>query len=641
MFAEILLLLTALAQWTPSEQMKTVNIGDVVPSPDGKMAAWTQSRAVIDTEKSELSTHIFVGAIDGSRRMQLTRGEKSASSPQWSADSKSIYFSSDRDGKTQVYRISLSGGEAEKITSVADGIGSYEVSPDGKLLALTAVPADPERERRVREKRDVVVIDGTSRNAVLWVVASDGKGELKRLTAGARHVSGLEWSPDSRRVAFTDFPNPDADDSRHSDIGEVDVESGKLRALVATADSEGQPRYSPDGRYLAYTTANRKRGIAPTRIALLTIANGESRTLPASENDSPLLMGWMPDSKTLLYMEPRRTRGVVYSLPIDGPAKVVVNPPRGVFGMPRLSADGKFMVSSYQSPTEAPEAFALTISPMKSTKLSAANEKSPKHPFGETKAITWKSKDGGEVEGLLTLPVGYQSGQRYPMVVNIHGGPSGVFGESYIGGMGQYPIASFAAKGYAVLRPNPRGSTGYGVKFRQSVIKDWGGNDFQDIMSGVDKVVADGIADPAKLAVMGWSYGGYMTYWTVTQTDRFKAAAAGAGITNHVSMYGTQDIPSVYEDYFDAAPWEDEKQYLDRSPLFHVAKAKTPLLIIHGALDPRVPPSQASEFYTALKRRGVETQMVTYPRTQHGPREPKFVQNIMERHLDWVEKHLR
>ncbi len=639
MFAEALLV-AALAQWTPAEQMKVATVGEVFPSPDGKFAAWTQTKAVIETDKSEQHTHIFVGAIDGSRRFQLTRSDKSATTPRWSPDSKFVYFASDRDGKRQIYRIAMAGGEAEKLTSLPDAVSSYDLSPDGKSLAFTLVPASAETEKRAKEKRDFKVIDDTPRNAVLVVLPSSGKGEPKKLTNGAQHVTQVEWSPDSRRLAYVQVPNPDADDARHSDIYEVEVESGKARTLAATTDSESNPTYSPDGRFLAYTTANRKRGIVPARIALVTLATGDSRPLPATENESPSLIGWSADSKKLIFAELRHTRGAIYAMPVDGPPARLINPP-GMFGPPHLSRDGATLFSSYQTPTEAPEAYALTLSPMKSVKLSAANEQAPKHALGATKVITWKSKDGREIEGLLTLPAGYESGKRYPLILNIHGGPSGVFNENYIAGAGLYPIASFAAKGYAVLRPNPRGSTAYGQAFRQAVAKDWGGRDFEDIMTGVDKVIADGIADPSKMAVMGWSYGGYMTYWTVTQTNRFKAAAAGAGITNHVSMYGTQDIPSAYEDYFDSAPWEDEKQYLDRSPMFHVKNAATPLLILHGALDPRVPPSQAFEFYNALKRKGVETQMVTYPRTQHGPQEPKFTQNIMERHIEWVEKHLQ
>jgi dipeptidyl aminopeptidase/acylaminoacyl peptidase len=203
-----------------------------------------------------------------------------------------------------------------------------------------------------------------------------------------------------------------------------------------------------------------------------------------------------------------------------------------------------------------------------------------------------------------------------------------------------YPIASFAARGWAVLRANPRGSTSYGLPFRAANFNDWGGADYQDLMSGVDHVIAMGVADPNKLAVMGWSYGGYMTNWVVTQTSRFKCAAAGAGLSNLISMWGTNDIPTTLDDYFDGAWFEQPDGYIKMSPLAHIKNATTPQLILHGQADIRVPTSQGYEMYTALKRKGVPTEMVTYPRTPHGPQEPKFVLDIMQRHIDWVAKYI-
>ncbi len=642
MFANSFLIIALVAQWTPAEQMKVARVDAPAVSKDGKWAAWTETRMVLEAEKSEQRTHVFVAKTDGSRRFQLTRGDKSANSPQFSPDGKQIYFASDRDGKRQIYRIALAGGEAVKVTSLPDGFSSYEVSPAGKPIALTAVPSDPDRERRVKEKRDFRVVDESFRNALLWTVPADGTGSPRRLTNGAEHVSQFDWSPDSRKIAFVTTPTPEADDSRHSNITEVDVESGKTSVIENAPASANAPRYSPDGRYLVFSRTSEKGRLEPTRLALLDRRTSQTRELPPTENESPVVLNWTPDSKSLLVWESWRTRSAVYVVPVDGPVRVFGRVDRGVTQPPVLDDAHTVAVGVYQTPDAAPEVHVHRLSENKLVPLSAANASAPKHPLGETRVIQWKSKDGGDVEGLLTLPTGYERGKRYPLIVNIHGGPAGVFSEAFLASSsGGYPIASFAAKGYAVLRPNPRGSTAYGQKFRRAVLQDWGGRDFEDIMTGVDKVIADGIADADRMAVMGWSYGGYMTFWTVGQTQRFKAAAAGAGITNHVSMYGTEDIPSVYEDYFDGPPWEQEKIYREQSPLFHVGKVTTPLLILHGAQDPRVPPSQGMEFYRALERRGVKTQMVLYPRTAHGPSEPKFIQDIMERHLAWVEEHLK
>jgi dipeptidyl aminopeptidase/acylaminoacyl peptidase len=225
-------------------------------------------------------------------------------------------------------------------------------------------------------------------------------------------------------------------------------------------------------------------------------------------------------------------------------------------------------------------------------------------------------------------------------VLNIHGGPASVFSDTFIGRPGVYPLASFAARGYAVLRPNPRGSGGYGHTFRTANINDWGGKDYEDLMAGVDHIISIGVADPDRLAVMGWSYGGFMTSWVVTQTSRFKAAAVGAGVTNLWSFMGTADIPGFLPDYFNGNPWEVFENYQKHSPLSYVKSVKTPTLVLHGEADVRVPVSQGYEFYNALKRLGVTTKMVTYPRAPHSVQEPKFILDIGQRHLDWLAKYL-
>ena len=237
-------------------------------------------------------------------------------------------------------------------------------------------------------------------------------------------------------------------------------------------------------------------------------------------------------------------------------------------------------------------------------------------------------------------PAGYEAGKKYPLVLIIHGRPGGALSlESFIGRFSVYPLASLASLGYAILRPNPRGSSGYGKSFRFANIDDWGGGDYEDDMAGVDHVISMGVGDPEHLAVMGWSYGGYMTSWIVTHTNRFKAACVGAGVTNLWSFTGTSDIPGFLPDYFGGEPWEQFQAFAKHSPITFIKNVKTPTLVLHGEADIRVPTSQGYEFYHALKTLGVTTKMVVYPRTQHGPREPKFVLDIAQRNIDWVEKY--
>jgi dipeptidyl aminopeptidase/acylaminoacyl peptidase len=377
------------------------------------------------------------------------------------------------------------------------------------------------------------------------------------------------------------------------------------------------------------------------RIVLLTLGDMKSRELPPTSDESPALDAWARDSSKIYFSEGLRTRAALYAMPVDGPPSVVFQPVRGTFGQGvTFNRAGTYAGLAMQAPDEPVEAYVMQVSSMKPVRVSAANVDLPKTGIGETRVIRWKSKDGKEIEGLLTLPVNYHKSKKYPLILNIHGGPSGAFNETFIGASGLYPIASFAARGWAVLRANPRGSTNYGLPFRASNVNDWGGGDFEDLMSGVDAVIQMGVADPNRMAVMGWSYGGYMTNWVITQTNRFKCAAAGAGLSNLISMWGTNDIPTTLDDYFDGTWYEQPERYIKMSPLAHVGNVTTPELVLHGEADIRVPTSQGYEMYHALKRKGVPAEMVVYPRTPHGPQEPKFVLDIMHRHIDWVAKYL-
>ncbi len=652
----VLVLLCAIAvasetptEWTPTLQMKVVGVSGVLPSPDGSHVVWTQNEALMEGDKSEFITQIHFGKTDGSIAVQLTRGAKSASVVGWSPDGAHVYFSSEREGKPTLYRISTRGGEAETVYAMEGSASNWQLSPDGRWVAFTGLGKNEAREKAVKAKEDWVVLDDTPRNASLWVVpAHPGKAAeagARNLIAAGYHVRDFDWSPDGRFLAYTHGPRPDADDARFADISEVEVESGKVLVLASEPVTESSPLYSPDGRFLVYV---RKLGSSRTdgdRIMLLDRAKpvgnpDRLRELPRTHDESPSLVDWLADSRAVLFEESQGTRRGLFRMPIDGPPEPVMVPQQGIASGLALNGGRLWVGFTRQSAKDAPEAFVAELATGRQVQVSQANSRLTMPPLGDTRLITWNARDGRSIEALLTLPVGYQQGQRYPLILNIHGGPAGVFPQSFIGANGLYPIASFATKGYAVLRANIRGSSGYGADFRKMVIQDWGGADFQDLMAGVDHVIAEGIADPEKLAVMGWSYGGYMTFWTVTQTGRFKAAAAGAGITNNLSMWGTQDIPTVFEDYFGGTPYEAMQVYLDRSPMYHVAKAKTPLLILHGQRDDRVPPGQAYEFYNAMKRQKVPAKMVVYPRTPHGPREPKLMLDVMNQHLAWAEKYV-
>ena len=313
----------------------------------------------------------------------------------------------------------------------------------------------------------------------------------------------------------------------------------------------------------------------------------------------------------------------------------------GVITDVSLSRGGERVAFVFQASDVPPEVYASSLGDVGSSRrcLSAIHEGVPRPAMGRTERLSWTSADGLGIEGLLTYPVGYKEGRRVPLVLQIHGGPAGVHQEFFTGRPGIYPTQIFAQRGYAVLQPNPRGSTGYGKDFRFANVRDWGYGDYEDLMSGVDRAIALGVAAPDQLYVMGWSYGGYMTSYLVTRTERFRAASMGAGLSNLVSMVHTTDIADYLVAHMGTELWENYALYEKHSAIYRVKHVTTPTQVIHGAEDLRVPFTQGQEFYRALRRRGVATEMVVYPRTPHAPREPKYMMDVSRRILDWFEKH--
>ncbi|MGI8742519.1 MAG: S9 family peptidase [Bryobacteraceae bacterium] len=632
--------------WTPEFSMQVQTIGAVVPSPDGEWVAYTQSKPIIEGERSETVSQVYLARSDGSRRFQLTRGEHGSSAPAFSKDGRYVYFTSDRSGKSNVYRILAEGGEAEKLTDFKGSLGEYRVSPDGKSVAFVGHEPSPDAEKAAKEKRDFKVVDQELENFALYVIPAEADAKSKRLQKkvfeAKYHIANFDWSPDNRSIAFEHWPGPLADNWTRADIAEVDVTTGALKELASTKAAEAGPHYSPDGRYLAFEKSTEPaRWPGEMHIALMSRSNGTVRLLHETFDDKPTVLGWSGDSRNILFTEAKKTRRAVYTMPVDGPPKALYEPAKGVLTSAALDLTGTHLGFSYETPSEAPEAYVMAMKGGAPRRISRANDDLPKLPLGDTQVIHWKGADGLDIEGLLTYPAGYEAGKKYPLILNIHGGPTGVFAENYIGRFSIYPLATFASRGYAILRPNPRGSGGYGKKFRFGNLSDWGGKDYEDDMAGVDHVIAMGVADPDHLAVMGWSYGGFMTSWIVTHTNRFKAACVGAGVTNLWSFTGTADIPGFLPDYFGGEPWDQFKAFTEHSPMSFVKNVKTPTLVLHGESDVRVPTSQGYELYHALKRMGVTTKMVVYPRTPHGPREPKFILDIAQRNLDWTDRYAR
>jgi dipeptidyl aminopeptidase/acylaminoacyl peptidase len=405
---------------------------------------------------------------------------------------------------------------------------------------------------------------------------------------------------------------------------------------------DSKPRYAPDGKRIVFASDNGDTKHAFLQDFYIMPSNGGEAKKLAETHDrySSQITGWSSDGKEIYYLELYKTSQKLFALPIDGRKPRMITKGPGAYSASAFRKDGRTMAYVYQTTELPPDIYISDSEDLYPIKLTAVNAQYPRYPMAVTEIISWKSSDGQEVEGLLTYPVRYQKGQRYPLILNIHGGPTGVFIQSYTAASSIYPIQVFAEEGFVILRPNPRGSAGYGSEFRFANYGDWGFGDFEDVMSGVDKVIEMGVGHPDRLCVMGWSYGGYLTSFIVTKTDRFKAASVGAGFPDLISFTGTTDVPGFIPDYLAGQPWDRLDAYLKHSGMFNVKGVTTPTQILHGEEDTRIPIGQGLEFYNALKIQGCPTEMVVYPRTPHNPREPRFVVDIADRVLRWFNKHL-
>jgi len=635
-------------KWTPELSMMYKSISGTVMSPDGKYVAYVVREAVMEGEKSEYLSHIWVASLDGAFNVQYTRGEKSASNPSFSPDGKYLAFTSSRSDKNQIWIMRLKGGEAEQFTKEKNGVGSYKWSPDGKTIVFTKRDSETEEEeKQKKEKRDVILVDKNFKYNHLYTISvkndSNNKRKIQRLTSGEFHITSFDWSPNGKTIVFAHQTDPLINTGfLESDISTVPADSGAVKPLVRRPGVDQNPLYSPNGKWITFVSnGGSPQPIGLRDVFIVSSDGGDPKKLADTHDRSVSIISWSADSKKVYYSESFKTTRDLFSLPINGNKPEMITTGDGVVGSIAFNKDTDKVTFIYQNTNIANEVYYSEVKNFNINKLTDINSNVPKPSMGKTELISWKSKDGLEIEGLLTYPVNYQPGRKYPLILNVHGGPAGVFSQSYTGSSSIYMIQTFAQEGYAILRPNPRGSTGYGKEFRYANYKDWGFGDYEDLMSGVDEVIKMGVGHSDSLCLMGWSYGGYMTSFSVTRTDRFKAASMGAGLPNLVSMVTTTDIPDYLVAHMGSEFWEDYKTYEKHSAIYRIKNVTIPTQVIHGANDLRVPFTQGQEFYVALKRKGVPTEMIVYPRTPHGPREPKLLMDVTPRILSWFEKHLR
>lgn len=641
--------LVAQSNWTAEKCLELKNITAVTASPDGSKVLYAVREAVMTSDRSEYINQIWMTDTKNGKQIQLTRGNKNSGQPAWSPDGQWISFISNRDGKNNLYLLPVTGGESEKVTEVKSGISSYKWSPDGRSVAfILADSATEEDEKNTKAKEDWYYMDEKIKQSRLYILKLDlkdsaGTRVMKKLTGQNFNVNAFDWSPDGKQIAFSHGKSPEVNDNVYSNISIINVENGELKEIAATGAGENNPIFSPDGKHLAYaSTTDPVDWSGPEHIRIYSLADGKNWKLKTTPDENASLIGWTADGKSLLVSESKKTLSSVYILSADGTSAKEWNEGSHMYlSAANLNKKGNHLAFVLQNANTLPQAYVSAIQEYKPVLVSNINETWKSKSLPRTEVVRWKSKDGKEIEGLLTYPVNYRAGQKVPFLLNVHGGPAGVFQQTCIAAnQSVYPLAALAENGFAILRPNPRGSSGYGADFRMANRKDWGGMDYEDLMAGVDEVIRMGVADTSRMGVMGWSYGGFMSSWIVGHTNRFKAASIGAPVVDLAHQNLTDDIEGFLPSYFKSDPWNDWSLYDAHSPLRFVQNVKTPVLLQHGEADQRVPFSNAVMFYNALRRREVPVRLLALPRQPHGPQEPKMVLKTLQSNAEWFDQYL-
>lgn len=652
-------------------------INAVTMSPSGQEILYTLN--TVDLSGNDSDTDIWMVRKIGDKwedPIRLTSHEDADTSPQWHPDGKRFAFLSSgrgtsprRNGTSEdvtgpgregsasnkIMLMSLMGGEPSELLQHSTNISSYQWSPDGNYIAFRASDPESEQTKSIkRSGRDINIEDEPGNYSNLWLFDTSKNTTLKLTEGNSYTVGSFSWSHGNNQIAFSATPSDQPFDSWKSDLFLIDLQSLETepQKLTSNPGPDSNPYWSPDDEHIFYTGQQTDSyQVGMNRMWKISSEGGRPEEV-SPKSDIQASRYRFNDEATGAYFETTTgtTRGLFY-LQLGSRQALRVTPDSGVRSRFTFSSDLKTGAYIFEDPTRPAEIYVTdffedTDSSMgEELRITSHNIHAEKFAVGKTETIQWKNKiDGKEVEGVLLYPVGWSSGDTpRATVVKIHGGPSGVYVENFQASSSGADAQRYAGDGYFVLLPNPRGSSGYGEAGLQSVVQDWGGLDFQDIMSGVDHLVDQGYAHPDSLGVMGWSYGGYMTAWAVTQTKRFKAAVAGAAITENIAMWGTQDIQHVFEAYFGGGPYEPGlwEVYQRSNPLAFIKNATTPTMVIHGENDPRVPPNQARIFYRGLKANGVETKLVWLPRTGHGPREPGLQFERSRAQKDWMDRHIR
>jgi len=644
---------------TIDDMHKLKSVSDPQRSPDGKWVAYVVGTT--DVEKDKRDTDIWMASWDGKQQVRLTfTAETRESSPRWSPDGRYLAFLTSRGSEeekklgAQIWLLDRTGGEAQKLTDVKGGVSDYAWSPDGKRLVFVSSDFDtadePEKmEGWKRKTAPPIVVDryhfkqdieGYLKKLYSHIFVFDVAGKkAEQVTKGDFDDSSPAWSPDGTKIAFIGRRGPDADRNENSDLFVVDTKAGaepkKLTSFVGA--NVGRPAWSPDGQWIAYLQGDEAKSLAYEQhmLAVVPAAGGAAKLLTASIDrpvGGPIL--WTADSKALLFEVADDRVTYLGRTPVAGGTVEKLTTGRRTVSDQTMGADGAVTVMAGTA-TEPAEVHAFENGQLR--KLTHQNDALVGElALGTTEDFTSKSKDGTVVNSILVKPAGYDASKKYPLILYIHGGPNGQDQHDF-----SFNREFFAANGYVVLSVNYRGSNGRGSAYQKAIFADWGNKEVVDLLGAVDQAIAAGIADPNRLGIGGWSYGGILTDYTIATDTRFKAAVSGAGSALQLSMYGSDQYIVQYENEI-GVPWKAKDLWVKISyPFFQADKIKTPTLYMGGQSDFNVPIIGSEQMYQALKSLGVDTQFVIYPGQFHGLTVPSYQRDRLMRYLAWYDKYLK
>ena len=632
------------------------DVGSPEVSPDGQWIAYTVS--TIDKEGDKRDSDVWMVSWDGKQNIHVTYSPEPESSPRWSPDGKFLAFTSSRPGKAkgnQVWLLDRRGGEARQLTGVKQNLAEFQWSPDATKLLLVmrdkdeledapppapgapAKPAKPIVIDRYHFKQDVQgYLSGNRRSRLYLYDMASGKADL--LTKDKDFdESNPAWSPDGSKIAFVSSHEEDPDRTHNSDVFVVDAKPGSASRQLTTfkGPDGGHLAWSPDSKLIAYTQGSDPKLSAynMNRLAVVPAAGGAPRLLAAKLNRSVSAPVFTEDGSAILALvsDDRSEYPAKVSLK-DGSVERLIGGSRAVTAQSRGGGHSAVLASSDQA---AREIFAMDGSSLR--KLTAHNDAlMAELNLGTVEDISFPSTDGAEVHGLVTKPAGFEAGKRYPTLLRIHGGPNGQDQHAF-----DFERQFFAAHGYVVVAINYRGSSGRGTEFQESIFADWGHKEVADLLAGMDHVVKTGIADPDRLGIGGWSYGGILTDYTIATDTRFKAAISGAGSANQITMYGLDQYTFQYDNEI-GPPWKNPEAWLKISyPFFKADRIKTPTLFMGGEKDFNVPVAGSEQMYQALRSLGVATGLVVYPGQFHGFTRPSYIRDRYERYVAWYDQYLK